>query len=80
MKPELAHILINNVGEDIRAGLSTESGRFYPGILGNLVGLGGMCAIVTCKVSMHASIETCKVESAPLLFNSGYLSCHVPWL
>lgn len=35
LKLELAHILINNIGEDIKNGLGYQSGKFYSDILDN---------------------------------------------
>ena len=35
LKFELLHLLINNIGEDIRGGKKYESGEFYPDILDN---------------------------------------------
>lgn len=35
LRPELAHVLVNNIGEDIKNGLKLESGKFYSNILDN---------------------------------------------
>jgi hypothetical protein len=35
LKPDLAHILINNIGEDIKKGTQYQSGQLYTDILGD---------------------------------------------
>jgi len=36
LKPDLAHLLINNIGEDLKKGKTYRSGQFYSGILDNV--------------------------------------------